>query len=68
MMNLIGKKEKYYLRFRLDIRKRFFMEKAFRHLNLPKEVVTASILPEFKKCLVNTLRLMVWLLSGHVGC
>uniref|UniRef100_A0A8B9C431 Reverse transcriptase domain-containing protein n=1 Tax=Anser brachyrhynchus TaxID=132585 RepID=A0A8B9C431_9AVES len=47
-------------KFRLDIRKRFFTERAVAHWNrLPCEVVTASSLSEFKKCLDCALSHMV---------
>ncbi|KAJ7403701.1 hypothetical protein WISP_149479 [Willisornis vidua] len=47
-------------RFTLDIRKRFFTQRVVGHWHtLPRKVVTASDLPEFKKCLDNTLGHMV---------
>jgi len=47
-------------RFRLSIRKRFFMRNVDGHCNrLPTEVITALSLLEFKKCLDNTLINMV---------
>ena len=46
--------------FRLDIRKRFFTKRVAGHWNrLPRAVVMAPSLPEFKKHLDNTLRYMV---------
>ena len=47
-------------KFRLDIRKRFFTERVVAHWNrLPREVITAPSLSEFKKCLDCTLSHMV---------
>jgi len=47
-------------KFRLDSRKRFFTEKVFGHWNrLPREVVMASSLSEFKEHLDDTLSHMV---------
>ncbi|KAJ7396511.1 hypothetical protein BTVI_144087 [Pitangus sulphuratus] len=51
-------------RFRLDIRKRFLPQRVVGHWNrLPREVVTAPNLAEFKKHLDNTLGHMVGLLE-----
>ena len=47
-------------KFRLDIRKRFFTERVVGHWNrLPREVVTAPSLSEFKAHLDDTLSHMV---------
>lgn len=47
-------------KFRLDIRKRFFTERVVAHWNrLPREVVTAPSLTEFKKRLDCALSHMV---------
>ena len=47
-------------KFRLDIRKRFFTERVVSHWNrLPREVVTAPSLSEFKECLDNAFIHMV---------
>ena len=47
-------------RFRLDIRKRFFTERAVAHWNrLPREVATAPSLSEFKRHLDCALSHMV---------
>ena len=47
-------------KFRLDIRKRFFTERVVGHWNrLPREVVRAPSLSEFKERLDDTLSHMV---------
>ncbi|KAJ7405723.1 hypothetical protein WISP_138235 [Willisornis vidua] len=44
-------------RFKLDIRKSFFTQRVVGHWNrLPRAVIIAPSLPEFKKCLDDTLR------------
>ena len=47
-------------RFRLDIRENFFTEEVFKHWNrLPREVIMALNLLEFKKHLDDALSHMV---------
>ncbi|KAJ7421826.1 hypothetical protein WISP_41068 [Willisornis vidua] len=44
-------------RFKVDIRKRFFTQRVAGHMNrLPRERVAASILPDLKKNLDDTLK------------
>jgi len=48
------------VKFRLDIRKRFFAERVVGHWErLSREVVMAPSLSEFKECLDNALSHMV---------
>ncbi|KFQ99212.1 hypothetical protein Y956_03741, partial [Nipponia nippon] len=47
-------------RFRLDIRKKFFIQRVVEHWNkLPREAVMAPSLTTFRNQLDNTLRHMV---------
>jgi len=47
-------------KFSLDIRKRFFTERVVSHWNrLPREMLTAPSLSEFKECLNDALSHMV---------
>jgi len=47
-------------KFKLDVTKRFFTERVVGHWNrLPKEVVTAPVLSDFKEHLDDTLSHMV---------
>ena len=44
-------------RVRLGVRKRFYTERVLRHWDrIPRAMVRALSLPEFKKCLDNALR------------
>ena len=54
-------------RIALSVRERFCTQRVVGHWDrLPRAVVTASSLPEFKKCLDNALRHGVWFWVGPV--
>ncbi|KAJ7422087.1 hypothetical protein WISP_39757 [Willisornis vidua] len=56
-------------RFRLNTRESFFTQRVIAYWNrLPRELVTAPSLPEFKRHLDNTPRYMVWLSRTIVMC